>query len=275
MRLQNMSRSIVVLLVVALIPFVADCDDDTPLPDGGPDADADSDADADAGTDADADSDSDTDADSDADADAGADADHDSDPDAALLVPAVFRTPDSNAVCGPTPAEHCTPADMAWVESEYGSTYQRADEPSIAAAGLVFRLVEFAEREGPSNIDVIIVDQAGEPLPGVAVAFSWPDAPDLSRPDEWYPRKITSVTDVAGRVGFALGGGAYLDDCGGGGPHAIWVSEPGVDPETTQPSDLADRLGMLGGTNHRHLDLLFQRVETANEPIDATRCPLF
>ena len=75
-------------------------------------------------------------------------------------------------------------------------------------------------------------------------------------------------------AGFALGGGAYLSCCGCGGPHAVWVSEPGAMTDTSVPSDLADELGMLGGTNHRHLELIFQRTQPDANPANAVRCPL-
>jgi hypothetical protein len=193
---------------------------------------------------------------------------------AAAVDPAVFRTPDANAVCGPTPADPCTPGDMAWVAAEYGSTYARADAAAIEAAGVVFRLIELSEREGPSGIDVYVADARGAPLAGIPVAFYFSSAPEASRPDEWYPVKVTGTTEATGRVGFALTADAYIPSCGAGGPHAIWISAPGATPDTTLPSDLADRLGMLGGTNHRHLDLLFQRVEVPGNPVDAVRCPL-
>jgi hypothetical protein len=31
---------------------------------------------------------------------------------------------------------------------------------------------------------------------------------------------------------------------------------------------------MIAGTNHRHLDLVFQRVDPPSEPVDGARCPL-
>jgi hypothetical protein len=52
------------------------------------------------------------------------------------------------------------------------------------------------------------------------------------------------------------------------------VSEPAGAPDTSVPSDLADALGMLGGTNHRHLDIIFQRIDPATPPADGVRCPL-
>ena len=190
-----------------------------------------------------------------------------------LVDPEVFRTPDDADVCGPTPSEPCTPGDMAWVASEYGMDLSRADDAWIQNQGAVYRLIALVERVGPSNIDVFVIDEGGAPLTGIPVAFYYDSLESPSRPDEWYPVKVESITDVQGRAGFALGPGAYLDDCGGGGPHAIWVSEPGGLPDTTMASDLADRLGMLGGTDHRHLDLLYQRLTPEAEP-GAGRCPL-
>jgi hypothetical protein len=187
--------------------------------------------------------------------------------------PTVFRTPDEASVCAMTPAAECTPSDMTWVGSEYGSEVQRADSAWADEHGAVYRLAALVERVGPSNIDAFVVDQAGAPLPGIPVAFYYDSLETPSRPDEWYPVKLEAVTDAQGRAGFALGSGAYLPACGAGGPHAVWVSEPGEPPDTTVASDLADRLGMLGGTNHRHLDLLFQRVDAGQAPA-AGYCPL-
>ena len=234
------------------IPYVADADADDDVP-----------AEAEVGAD--------TGGDDDADVDAAVDTDADVEPGRS---PLVFRCADEAPVCSPTPPEDCTAADLAFVTSEYGSSVRRADDGG--GARTVYRLVAFVERVGPANIDVLVVDRAGDIVTGVPVAFYWPDAPDASRPDEWYAVKITTPTGADGVAGFALGSGAYLSCCGCGGPHAIWVSEPGPAPDTTIPSDLADRLGMLGGTNHRHLDLIFQRVDPppGPAPVDAGRCPL-
>ena len=193
---------------------------------------------------------------------------------ATLPDPAVMRCADEAAVCSPTPPADCTPADMAFVASEYGSTVTRADD--AGGTETVFRIIALVERVGPSNIDVRVVDETGALMVGVPVAFYWPGAPDPSRPDEWYPVQITTMTGANGIAGFALGSGAYLSCCGCGGPHAIWVSVPGAEPDTTVPSDLADHLGMLGGTNHRHLEVEFQRVAPppAPSPVDAVVCPL-
>jgi hypothetical protein len=147
---------------------------------------------------------------------------------------------------------HNNEKDMAWVRQTYGSDFARATPEMLAGATHVCRLIEFREREGPSNIDTFTMGEDDQPLANITVAFYWPDAPTPSRPEEWKPKKYYQRTDIRGKVGFALGPGAYIRDPAVGGPHAIWVSEP------TMPSDLADKLGMLAGTNHRHLEPVFQ-----------------
>ncbi|MCA9663262.1 MAG: hypothetical protein KC486_33340, partial [Myxococcales bacterium] len=92
--------------------------------------------------------------------------------------PAIFRTPDVAPVCGPTPADPCTPGDLGWLASEYGSTFTRADEAAVSEAGVVYRLIAFVERVGPSNLDVFVVDEEGAPLAGIPVAFYFSTAPD-------------------------------------------------------------------------------------------------
>jgi hypothetical protein len=158
--------------------------------------------------------------------------------------------------CLPTPGEpevfdmEGVERDMAWVSEQYGATYARCAADAACGMGGVYRLTELREIEGPSNIDVWVFDEGGSPIASLPVAFYWPDAPDTSREDEWYPVKLTELTNTEGRVGFAMGPGAYQGP-GEGGPHAVWVSDEAF------PSDLADRLGMLAGTNHRHLNVTF------------------
>ncbi len=183
--------------------------------------------------------------------------------------PAILRTVDDAPVCGATPQAPCTAGDEAWLAAEYGSTLTRVDDDALAQAGEGFRLVAWVERVGPANIDVFVRDVDGSALAEVEVAFYFPDAPTPSEPGEWYPVKVVTPTDASGRAGFALGSGAYLG-CGEGGPHAIWI---GAQPGVAVLSDLADGLGMLAGTNHRHLDLVFQRHAQGVTPSDAVVCP--
>jgi hypothetical protein len=159
---------------------------------------------------------------------------------------------------------HNSERDMAWVRQTYGSDFARATPEMLTGATQVYRLIEFREREGPSNIDTFVMGEDDQLLANITVAFYWPDAPTPSRPEEWKPKKYYQRTDTTGKVGFALGPGAYIRDPALGSPHAIWVSEP------TTPSDVADKLGMLAGTNHRHLEPVFQLqpVEMVSLTID-------
>jgi hypothetical protein len=97
----------------------------------------------------------------------------------------------------------------------------------------------------PATIIAHVQDSSGNPLEGVTVVFSWPDAPAL--PPELHncglDRGVYGPTNMNGDIGFGLGGGAYYYPPDGG-PHTVWL--PGG-------ACLAG-LGMLGGTNHWHVD---------------------
>jgi len=62
-----------------------------------------------------------------------------------------------------------------------------------------------------------------------------------------------AATVTPGEVGPGMGSGAYHAE-GEGGPHAVWVRDPDI------PSDICEKLGMLAGTFHDHLDQKFQLV---------------
>ena len=65
-------------------------------------------------------------------------------------------------------------------------------------------------------------------------------------------RCVHGTTGGNGDVGFGMGNGAYYwPDKGQIGPHAIWMY--GADT----PSDLILGLGMIGATNHTHLDTVW------------------
>ncbi|MBN2359116.1 MAG: cellulase family glycosylhydrolase [Deltaproteobacteria bacterium] len=145
--------------------------------------------------------------------------------------------------------------DMEWVAQTYGSDFERAT--MTAPDGSVYRLVEMRERTGPSNIDVYVQDAAGNPLPGVPVTCT------NRYNNEQLP---TVVTGADGRAGYAMGGGSYiLPSTVGSGAFNIGVGDGDI------PSDQGLRLGMLGGTNHTHLDLVFELVQEA--PQDSTSQP--
>ncbi len=133
--------------------------------------------------------------------------------------------------------------DQAWLQQEFGAVEIKAGEGP-------FSLAELHEAVGPSALVVTLRDEQGAPLQGIKVAFYWPDAPQDGAAG-WYGRCVWGTTNDAGAVGFGMGGGAWYKPPEGG-PHAVWVYGD-------QQSDLVGGLGMVFGSDHRHLDVTFQR----------------
>ena len=129
--------------------------------------------------------------------------------------------------------------DLAWVQHTYGSWIEFAQP----AGGGCYRIVELRERIGPSNIDVWVLDETGNPVPNMMLRFDWPAG------------EVDQATNTEGKVGFALGMGSYIHDPHAGGPHTIRAV-------CEYPSDVARNFGMLAATNHRHLDIVIQFVPT-------------
>lgn len=139
-----------------------------------------------------------------------------------------------------------------WSDRPMVRTSPGPQQTCLAGATHVYRLIEFSEKEGWSNIDTFVRGEDSQPQASVAVAFYRPDASTLSRPGEWKRRKYYHRSDTRGIVGFALGHGEHIRRAVVAGSHAVWVSEP------TMPSDLGDKVGMLAGRNRRHLESVFQ-----------------
>jgi hypothetical protein len=97
----------------------------------------------------------------------------------------------------------------------------------------------------PAVIIAHVQDGSGHPLENVTVVFSWPDAPTL--PSELQncglDKGVFGPTNMNGDIGFGLGTGAYYYPPAGG-PHTVWL--PG--------GACLYGLGMIGGTNHWHVD---------------------
>jgi CRP-like cAMP-binding protein len=127
--------------------------------------------------------------------------------------------------------------DLAWAQHYYGAWIEFGQPKG----GACYRVVELTERSGPSNIDVTVLDENGEPVPNMMLLFDWPGG------------EVQQATNVEGKVGFALGPGSYIYDREVGGPHTIRVV-------CEHPSDVASNFGMLAGTPHDHLDIVFQMV---------------
>ena len=145
--------------------------------------------------------------------------------------------------------------DWDWLIAEFGAI-DLAPAEAPAGAGQVYRIVELREVVGPAVEVVHVEDEDGTPLEGIRVVRHWPDAPLLpewSPPtSRWRDRGVFGSTNANGDIGFGMGHGDYYFPPKGGAS-AVWVADE------SGASDFITGLGMLGGTNHRHLDVHFQR----------------
>jgi hypothetical protein len=162
-----------------------------------------------------------------------------------------------------------TQRDWQWLVANYG-------QPVIhrATAGLAWRLVELREvkdtltsaTRAPSSLTVTTRQVDGRPAAGVRVAWYWPDAPfdTEATPPNGLPagmragRAVSGTTNLEGAVGFGMGNGAYYFPPHIG-PHAAWIHGTN--------SDVILGLGMIGGTNHNHIDLVYQQTVQEDPPV--------
>lgn len=124
--------------------------------------------------------------------------------------------------------------DTHWLTSTFGAVSW--SEGSLA---------ELRCSIGPSVL-VAHVEEDGQPVEGATVVLHWADAPFL--PVELQQcgvdRGVYGPTNAGGDIGFGLGPGSYYFPPSGG-PHLMYVAGGG---------SCLSGLGMLGGTNHQHLD---------------------
>jgi hypothetical protein len=136
-----------------------------------------------------------------------------------------------------------------WARTTYGTRYRRGRGP--------LRLIEIHEYEGPATLDVLVVDGDGLPVEGVPFCYFYPAAPTLpvraGAAAEWLSRGIVKETGADGRVSFsAVGSPCSAGDCKG----SVWPQGRG---------DILWRVGMLAGTRNRHLNGVWQLVETGSQ----------
>jgi hypothetical protein len=145
--------------------------------------------------------------------------------------------------------------DWDWLRASFGAlAVERAD----ATAGKVFRVVEVHDWAGPATQLVNVTDAAGRRMEGITVVRWWPDAPKLpawgDKVSRWRNRGVYGDTNSNGDIGFGMGGGDYYFPPSGGAS-AVWVAS------LKGPSDFVSGLGMLGGTDHRHIDVFYKLVD--------------
>ncbi len=152
--------------------------------------------------------------------------------------------------------------DWEWLIANFGAVVLERAEAS-AGAQQIYRIVKVVDREGPAAQVVNVVDQEGNPLEGVTVVRHWPDAPEL--PDwpppasRWRSRGVYGQTGSNGDIGFGMGYGDYYFPPGGGAS-SLWLADE------AGPSDFISGLGMIGATDHRHLNIYYQRLDVETMP---------
>ena len=144
--------------------------------------------------------------------------------------------------------------DSDWLAANFGAI--NLDRAS-AATGKVYRVVKLQDVEGPAVQLVHIVDRDGTPMPGVTVVRWWPDAPKLpgwaDEVSRWREHGVFGLTNNSGDIAFGMGHGDYYCPPASGAS-GVWVAD------AKGQSDLVSGLGMLGGTNHRHVDVFYQLI---------------
>jgi hypothetical protein len=137
--------------------------------------------------------------------------------------------------------------DWSWLVETFGAVGINAGNGSAC-------VIELRDEVGPATITVTVVDTAHQPLGGIDVVWYWPGVPWELPPemqvcyDYGFVGQTKTDGPDKGTVGFGMGGGSYYFPPDGG-PHTIWVGVGG--------SDCLYGIGMLGGTNHRHLNPTF------------------
>ena len=161
--------------------------------------------------------------------------------------------------------------DQKWLEENFGPVehleappgpgYRLAalvevdDLPPLARTSVKF-LPPFEGRiiEASSTIIVQVQGQGGGPVQGVRVARRWPDETLPNLPPElaaWgWTKGVYGDTNPNGDIGFGMGLGDYYFPPDKGAS-AVWV----------EGGDGVNGLGMIGGTNHRHLNLIYQWMD--------------
>lgn len=141
--------------------------------------------------------------------------------------------------------EQGQPRTTKWLTSNFGPlSIQSPTNDSHR-----YTITELRATLGPAAITVKVLDAAGQPLPDIPTVWHWPDAPTL--PDAgWRYNGVIGLTNEQGTIGHPMGGGAFYSPPTQG-PHSLWI-------QGDTSSQLIQGLGMIAGTNHRHLDITFQ-----------------
>lgn len=120
-----------------------------------------------------------------------------------------------------------------------------------------WKLVGFEVRTGVAAFLTQVKAANGSPAGDILIFNHWPSAPGLSSSANppYFPNATAGFTDVSGVQGAPYGGGAVTG--ADGGVYYIW---PSADPPggNRVASDMATKLGWIGGTDHLTANPIFQ-----------------
>ena len=161
--------------------------------------------------------------------------------------------------------------DLDWLYENFGTGVQWERTELWESKDSVFRLMEIRAQCDYAALKVCVKDENGNPLNGINVVRYWPGAPAL--PDfsemtkQWTLEGVYGPTEGEGCVAFGMGvGDYYYVDRGETAVSAVYPAS------LSGPGDFFKGLGMLAGTNHCHLDSVWQRV-SEEEPPPVTPTP--
>lgn len=198
--------------------------------------------------------------------------------------------------------------DLAWLREKYGplvihpanvgpgwrvaELWERADlspeeiqkcgqdvVPIVVAMGMPGTWTPDGGIKASNSLIVTLRDENWEVVPGYAVAWYWPDAPEdwSCGPANGVPEGMDAnraeygFTNDNGDMGFGMYGGSWYGPPVRG-PHAVWLYGAELN------SDVVFGLGMLigpdGPTNHDHIDVVYQ-WEPEEEPPPSDEVRLF
>jgi len=142
--------------------------------------------------------------------------------------------------------------DLDWLARVFGRV-----EVMDCGPGPGYRVKRLQDSGEPAPASCTIkVLRNGQPAQGVKVAWGWPDAPLIPGTDI---RAEILETNAEGQVAPAMGAYYWPKDSDRKkqrGPYNVWITSGQKDVVTN--SEAIVGLGMIGNTNHRHLDVTFE-----------------
>lgn len=134
----------------------------------------------------------------------------------------------------------------------------------------VWEVASFKEALPSNTLVVKVLDKEGRPMPGVPVAWWWPDV-DKAQDRVWDEVAgrwcVRGITNDMGDAGFGMGEGAYYwPDKGQSGPHHVWMFG--------QNTPWVQGLGMVAATNHLHPDMTIKVLDEKPPVPPPDDCPV-